>query len=416
MYRARRYYFSGGPLDDLFRWYRQRAVKTAKTIGALDPEAGSWTHPAKSQAVVGDMTWIPASAKHHHSAPFDPKTGKTRKFDPHADFHHTRDGNPTKVPGRELVMLSCRTGHPNERIPLDAEFMPRKKCPTRKGRNEADHAVGMLKRLVAENPDELRGEPAKPGGLRCFIHDMAMDSEAIDDVLDMRLLPVAKVPKTAGGKCRYGTLGPHTFTTLTGSEETHDVKVFNGNCWVQLPFRRKTEIAVPLERTHAYWGTKGKKRSILYCSVALPHNPVVPKKLRGATTVVRFNSTDEEIHNTPNHTRRTRMLRPIPEADNDFKIYGAREDIESMFGDLKYKTRSKLPSINEDPNRLCILSYMILRLSRTESAYHKRIARHAHKARPQAAATHRPHKPGSRHGGPQRRSAATSPRAVPIAV
>ncbi len=88
---------------------------------------------------------------------------------------------------------------------------------------------------------------------------------------------------------------------------------------------------------------------------------------------MRLNSTDEGIHNSP-HTRRTRSLRPIPEADPDFEIFGAREDIESMFSDLKYRTRGRLCSIYEDRNRFNILSYMILRLSRTLSAYHKRTA------------------------------------------
>ena len=88
---------------------------------------------------------------------------------------------------------------------------------------------------------------------------------------------------------------------------------------------------------------------------------------------MRVNSTDEGIHNSP-HTRRTRSLRPIPEADPDFEIFGAREDIESMFSDLKYRTRGRLCSIYEDRNRFNILSYMILRLSRTLSAYHKRTA------------------------------------------
>ena len=148
----------------------------------------------------------------------------------------------------------------------------------------------------------------------------------------------------------------------------------------------------------------------------MPHNPVVPKSLQGATTVVHFNSTDEEIHNLPQHTRRTRMLRPIAEAEEDFGIFGDREDIESMFGDLKYKLRRKLPSINEDVNRLTVLSYMILRLLRTEAAYRRRIAQHSHKARRRAAAAHRPHKARPGRGGPQRRSAATTPPAVPIAV
>ena len=89
----------------------------------------------------------------------DLDVSKAQRIDLDADFHHTRDGNLTKVPGRELVMLSCRTGHGNERVPLDAEFMPRKDHRSRKNRNEADFALDMLERLIAENRTALRGRP-----------------------------------------------------------------------------------------------------------------------------------------------------------------------------------------------------------------------------------------------------------------
>ena len=378
VYRACRDYFSGDALAEFRRWYRRTAVQIAKDIGIFDPKAGSWTHPHKSQSMVGDMTWMRGATQFHRDKPFIPGTGKARRFDPHADYHHTSDGKPTKVPGRELVMLSCRTGYGNERIPTDAEFMPRKKSPLRKGRNEADQSLDMLERLLDETRDLLCG------GMKCFIHDMAIDSEALDRALNDRLLPIAKTPKLAEGKYRHDNLGPHKFTTPSGRTETHDAKTCNGSVWVLLPNSRGKEVAVPLQRAHFYWGTEGKERSIAYCEVAIPHHPDVPASLRGATTVVRLNSTDEEIHNTP-HTRRTRSLRPIPEADPDFKIYGGREDIESLFSDLKRHTRGKLCSIDEDRNLFNIFSYMILRLSRSLNAYHKRTATTATHAVPIAA-------------------------------
>lgn len=413
-FRASRDYFSGEALDELFRNYRRTAVKGAQRIGALDPNAGSWQSPARSQAIIGDMTWIPAATKHHRKAPFHPETGDLLKFDPLAGPFHTSDGKWSRIPGRGLVMLSCRTEHPNERIPLDAAFMLRQGDSTQKGRNEADTAVDMLKNLISENPNELRDRPGKPSGLKCFIHDMAMDAEAIDRVLDMRVLPVVKVPKTTAGKCRTGTLGPHEFTTPRGQTVNLDVKAFNGVMWVRFPLNRDTDIAVPL-RYELYWGPAGKNRSILYAKVTLPHSPVVPGRLRGATANVRFNSTPEEIHNDP-HTRRTRMLRPIPEASDAFDVFGVREDIEATFGDLKYRLRHRLPSIHEDTNRHRILAFMILGLALAELAYEKRIAEQNHTPLRNTATAARSHKPGSRRVKPQRRSVATTPQAVPIGV
>ena len=370
IYRAKRDYFTSEALTELKRWYRAEAVTAAKDMGIFDPKAGDWDHPHKLQSIVGDMTWMAAATRHHYKALHDPDS-KAQRIDLDADFHHTRDGNLTKVPGRELVMLSCRTGHGNERVPLDAEFMPRKDHHSRKNRNEADFALDMLERLIAENRTALRGQPGQAGGLKCFMHDMAMDSEAIDKTLGMRIMPFVKVPLLAGGKHRDGSLGPHNFTTRTGDTEELDVHTFNGTPWVRFPASRKRKPAVPLHRVHFYWGTEDGQ-SILYGTVALPDHAYVPKALRGATTQLRFNSTQDEIHSKPKHRRRTRSLRPFPEGDPDFKLFGLREDIESLFSDLKYRTRGKLPSIYQNRNDFNIVSYMVLRLSRSRAAHRKR--------------------------------------------
>ena len=435
MYRARRDYFSGEPLEHFRRWYRQKAVNTAKEMGLFDPKAGSWTHPDRSQRIVGDMTWMGAATQYHRDEPFHPTTGKTRRFDPHADYHHTVDGGWTEVPGRELVVLSVRTGWGNERVLLDADFMEAKGSRSRKGRNDADHAVGMLKRLVGENPKAFRR-----GGAKVFIYDMAMDSECFDNVLDMRIVPMAKTPRLKANKYRSGNLGPHEFTRRDDGVEDHDIKTLNGSTWVLLPDGYGQEVGVPLERKHLHWGAEGA-RSIAYCDVEIPNHPRVPNSLRGATTTVRLNSTPEEINQNP-HTRRTKALRPIPEADPDFGMFGGREDIESTFSDLKYRTRGRLCSIREDFNRFNILAYMILRLSRSVSAYSKRTTTPAPQPRPPTGPTtqtpqprpptepttpapqprpptgptNQTPQPGSRQTGPQRRSAATSPQAVPIAA
>ena len=304
-------------------------------------------------------------------------------MDHDGDFHHYNNGQPTKVPGRKMVMTSCRTGYGNERIILDAGFMPHNDSPYRKRGNESDFAVDMLRDFLNENHDLLGG---KTGGLKCFIHDMAMHSTAIDNVLDMRVLPVVKIPKLKGGKYRHGNLGPHDFEPRKGPGPPAKLNIMtvNGSMCVMLPDSQGTEWAVPLRRRHLYWGTAGKERSIAYITAEIPKDAPV-KHLRGATAKVRLNSTPQEIHNKPSHTRRTRSLRAIPEADADFEIYGAREDIESTFSDFKRRTNNKLCSTYEDNYRFNVLAYMILRLSRTRVAYHKRIATAATQAVPIAA-------------------------------
>ena len=333
------------------------------------------------------------------------------------------DGSWTKIPGRELVVLSARTGYGNERILLDADFMPRKNCPSRKGRNESDHAIDMLKRLLNENPNELRG-----GAAKLFIFDMAMDAEGFDDVLNMRILPMAKTPRKKDGKYRSGNLGPYEFTTRCDTTVTFDLKSLNGSLWVMLPDGYGDEAGVPLRRKHLHWGA-ASERNIAYLDVEIPKHARVLQHLQGATTTVRLNSTPKEINSNP-HRRRTKWARPIPEADPDFVIFGAREDIESTFSDLKHQTRGRLNSIRDDFSRFNLLAYMMLRLSRSVTAFRKRTTPAAPQPAPPTGPTPQAPQPapptgpvpqapqlGSGGGaGQQRRSAATTPQAIPRAA
>ena len=308
------------------------------------------------------------------------------------------------------MVLSARTGYGNERILLDADFMPHKKCPSRKGRNDADHAIDMLKRLLNENRNELGG-----GAAKLFIFDMAMDAEGCDDVLGMRLLPMAKIPRKKDGKYRSGNLGPYEFTTRGGATETYDLKSLNGSLWMMLPDGYGDEAGVPLRRKHCHWGAKSE-RNVAYLDIVIPRHSRVLQHLQGAITTVRLNSTPEEINSKP-HRRRTKWVRPIPEADPDFALFGAREDIESTFSDLKRKTRGRLNSIRDDFYQFNILAYMMLRLSRSVTAFRKRTTPAAPKPAPPTGPTSQAPQPGSGGAGPQRRrSAAISPQAIPIAA
>jgi hypothetical protein len=65
----------------------------------------------------------------------------------------------------------------------------------------------------------------------------------------------------------------------------------------------------------------------------IPDRPEVPKRLRGAIGRIRHNSTEDEIATS---RRRTRALRPIaPGTDEFHRLFGLREDSESMHNHLK---------------------------------------------------------------------------------
>ena len=155
---------------------------------------------------------------------------------------------------------------------------------------------------------------------------------------------------------------PEDPETRSGDIERFNINTLHGQPYIWLPDDKKLQ-AMPLVRQQLLWGRKGKRRSILYMIVSIPDSEDVPEPLRGATTLIRVNSTPEEVANDP-HTRRTKSLRPIFEQDPHFaEIFGAREDLESTFSNIKYLTRGKLPSTHEDRNRFYIAAYMILRMS-----------------------------------------------------
>ena len=132
-----------------------------------------------------------------------------------------------RVSGRELVLLSCRGSSGNERIVLDAEFGEGGVNGT--GRNDADRAAAMLRRLLDDHSDTLQP------GLRGFVYDMAMTSKTIDQVLDMGVLPITKVPRSPGGGHQSVNLGTLPFTGADGTQHDHAAVTVNGAPSVVLP-------------------------------------------------------------------------------------------------------------------------------------------------------------------------------------
>ena len=291
MHRARQSYLSGDALEVLKRGMRAAAVRTAAESGAFDPSAGGWTHPDVSQCIVGDATWIRVSD------PYGKKGYKSRDIGT-GEFGNGR----RRVPGREVVVLSCRGSSDNERMVLDVEFSDIAAA----GRNDADRAAAMLRRLLDEHSDTLK--------LRGFVYDMAMTSEIVDEVLDMGVLPITKVPRSPGGAHQRVNLGTSQFTGIDGTQHAQNVITVNGTPAVVLTDSAGDEVVVLLRRQRIWWGTN-RSRRVAYGRYAVPDTPPVPKHLRGASTAIRLNSLANEASS---RTRRTRALRAIPESRRRF--------------------------------------------------------------------------------------------------
>ena len=95
-----------------------------------------------------------------------------------------------------MVTLAGCSPDGKKLIVFDSELIPNDNIANR--RNDADWAVEMLRRLLDENGDAVRD------GLRGLVYDMSMTSAVIDRTLDMRVLPITKTPRSAGGGIRRG--------------------------------------------------------------------------------------------------------------------------------------------------------------------------------------------------------------------
>lgn len=297
---------TGDTLDAFQRGVRREAARAATEIGLFDPAAGSWTHPDATQLIAGDAICMPAGT--------DP----------------CRMAVPTgRVDDRQWVVVlvggSRRTGP----ILLDIDVPA--PHDGRAGRSDADQAVAMLRRLLDENRDILRG------GLRGFVYDMSLSAMNLDDILGLGLLPIARVPRATGGDLRRGVIGMHSFIAADGTRHGLEVGAVAGAPVVEFADDSGAVTTVALRRRQTLW-TGGSRRVAAYGRYEIPAAATgVPAHLGGAKTTIRLNSIRLGTQGAPS-TRRTHLVRPIPEADDDFdRLYSIRERVEALSVDLKHR-------------------------------------------------------------------------------
>ena len=206
----------------------------------------------------------------------------------------------------------------------------------------------------------LRRPHRQPDG---FLYDTAMRPEAIDKTLDLGVMPITPAPGSASGRHRRASLGDHTFTARDGTEHYRDVVVADdGSPAVVTTDSRSVETVVALQRQHIQWERDGQ-RHIAYGRYMMPGRAPVPASLRGASTLIRFNSTDEEALGGSS-MRRPRALRAIPETDPAFAVFKSRLYAELAVADLERQAGSRLHASRDDV-ALSILTYQVLQLART---------------------------------------------------
>ena len=259
---------------------RDMYVRAALDMGALDPQAGSRSHPGATQILAGDGSWLRAIYTNTDPKAVDPDTGKPRRVDPDAMPYHHNDGTLASAPGHLLVVLVSRTSFPQERLIMDHRF----KDPAGGPKSDATIAVDMALDLLDTYPDELNDT------LRGLTYDMALRAADHDRLLDAGLIGISKTPRTSRSQLPSINLGRLKFTNHDDAENLFQVIVIGGTPTVICIDGNGDLWYVPLQRKLL----KHRKHTIattIYAKYALPDNDLIDRSLRGATTLIRINST-----------------------------------------------------------------------------------------------------------------------------
>ena len=300
-----------GRVPDFLESFRKgmsvAAIKVAQHLGC-GQDKDSLTHPSKKNMMMGDATWEPSLYNGVASRIYaDEITGEifTGRSDPDAKPFH-REGS---APGNYIVSVLTRTEHEHERIILDSQYKP---DGVGDGTVFTDMAFNLFEPL---------------GKVRGVIYDMALKAADQDRVGATGRHVLCKVPHTKGDRIRSEVVGEYKFTNATKSFvevvtaidgcPTIVVSDISGEKHVVALIRKQTRVS----------------ENRMYNAFQIPDDPIVPLSKRGATTLIRVFSSEADL---AAGKPRPRYLRSIPPNDPDFsRLYGLREDTESMHNDYK---------------------------------------------------------------------------------
>lgn len=347
-HRFRRRYLCGDDQAEEVRMLsRALAIDAARALGALDPAKGSVTRPDPANVVVGDATWLPAM---YNRPPddrlYDEHGVRTRRIDP--DAVSLKPGD--MVVGRHVVSVLAGTTNVNETLVLDIAIKPERG-------SDADMFVEMVRNLLPV------------ADVKAAVYDMAIDAENHDDLLRMGVASISKTPRDSRGEPSTRRLGDHKFRLADGTTRHLPVAAVDG--WASITLVTpdgERQVALDVTQLKVREFKKGHTWNMV-CTV--PDHPDVPKRFRNASTIVRLNSTDDEI---ARNARRTTALRAFAEGSATFdQLFGLRESTESMHHHLK----STLPNrrarcVGRVRWQLMLCAYQSLRTVTALIAWHYR--------------------------------------------
>lgn len=305
------------------RLCREHAVEVADFLG-LGSVEDSLTHPSPLNFIYGDATWEQSLFNSAEPRKYvNPETGEITysRCDPDARPFH-RSGQSA---GNYLVSTMIRGKAPLERVILDMQYKP-------DGVGDGQVFTEMALSLF----DCFKN-------IRGVTYDMALSARDQDRIGLTGRHVIEKVPRTKNGAVKSIPIGEMRFK--------NERRLFT-----------ETTIAIDGAPSVIYSDAKGEKykvglirvqtkarENVLYNVLEIPHHPLVPESKRGARTMIRIFSSEDDIASS---RPRPSFLRSIPEEDPDFRaLFGIREDAESMHNNLKSQRRNRRAKAKGLPRR-----------------------------------------------------------------
>ncbi|MDQ3765858.1 MAG: hypothetical protein M3346_00715 [Actinomycetota bacterium] len=307
-----------------------QAAALAKSMGMFDASAGSVTHPARQNVLVGDGTVLrPRTDAVRDQLQVDMRTGivEQKRYEPDASFFKTGDGT-TVVRGTKFGFVESRLPHVNERVILGVFNVP-----AGKGHSEAAEALKVIDRAQDRLPES-----------QAVAWDMAMRGTHADRMYQRGLQPIVKTAKSPGGKPRSRFIEVHTAKLVDGTEEQLSLWAMNGGLSI-LVVAAGEEHLVQCERKQTYRRANARGGCRWYMDATIPDDPRVPPRLRHARIpLVRLDTTADDRKTGLN---RADNLRAIHEGDADWdRLYGLRPGAESTNRWFKERLRdTRAPAI-----------------------------------------------------------------------
>ncbi|WP_419921953.1 hypothetical protein [Candidatus Poriferisodalis sp.] len=370
--RLREDYLCDEVLDELERTTRAFCVEAALRIGQFNPSAGTYTQPDTTQLVAGDGTKVGGLYDNADPNKLNNRTGSAARCDTEAFTPESRKSGTTPPPPHyEWEILITRSEHPNERIPL-AIFL---KGEAQRGKSDATYTVDLIKLLLEEHPDLIRG-------LFGCCYDGALSADDKERLLKMGIQPVSKLRRPIATVPVLHNIGAYEFAFATKHKNgktnrtvvlTTDIITVDGTPTVLMTDGNGNDVHVPLVCVNR---RRRKQRSGTYAvtnEYALPDHPIVPARIQGATTTIRMDTTASAL-NGKHPVLMPHLISSFPASDPMYRpLYGVRQDCESGNRKLKGLLRDKRSiTATRNNNRYQAIGYQLLVTANALIAYQER--------------------------------------------